>query len=851
MSVIPADAVASARARHYARFVAAAGLLLLVYAILVPLVAANDRVVGNSGPLSRSRPSATAPPPGANVTLSQVHRACGKLSALSSAGQIKIVAGSLDGRPYFACYGISASGSTKGAAVVDGDAIAVHDSRLIKRTGAWRWIGTVKTPMEMVLGGLAAAVVPAFVFLYYRRPRPGSSRSRGFWASRWVDAIIGVLGPVGWLVLAFDKQRSSARKIRLIMMSVLGFAMFMCFALLADASNYPDPLGLTVTGLLTGQVVLCLAMGRLQVAPPGFGETVETQSNESLRRYDRSTPAARPAPAPTQQSTDAPSSMFRIKQPGDLATFAQVGGMDTVKQEVEDSVGLLLAFEDEAETYKLTFNGILLYGPPGTGKTFFAQATAGEFGLRYLRVAVSDLVSKYAGESAKNIERVFATAAANLPCVLFFDEFDSVAGRRDDDSSEENRRVVNQLLTSLEQYRSLRELVVMAATNDIEQLDPAVIRPGRFDRRIRIDLPDGAARRSILQAQLAGRPLAPGVDLPDIARRTEGLSGAAISSLVGEAALAAFRETTASGAQVSIGTAHLLGALAARGGKDRPTVENWSWDKLVLDDATKAELRQIQKLIEDPRAAQAYGVETPSGLLLTGPAGTGKTTIARVFAAEARCSFYPITAADLTSKWVGESENNVARLFSRARENTPSIVFIDEIDAVAGTRGATGDPFASKILNQLLAEMDGLKSGGRVFVMGATNRVDVLDPAIRRGGRLSRTMLIGLPQLPQREALLKMFTERMPLDRVGLDKLAADAEGLAGADLEALCQQAAVAAMTRTQQRGNTAAAPGVTTADFQSALATVHEARSASNDSPHSPDLASFLSSLSGKSST
>ena len=360
----------------------------------------------------------------------------------------------------------------------------------------------------------------------------------------------------------------------------------------------------------------------------------------------------------------------------------------------------------------------------------------------------------------------FAYAAANVPCLLLFDEFDSVAARRGDEPSEENRRVVNQLLTSLEQYRPLRDLIIMATTNDIDRLDSAAVRPGRFDCHMRIDLPDLAARTAILGAQLKGRPTAPGLNAEQVARRSEGATAAALAAIVEGAAMAACRETIARGTRVPVTTAHLLGALTARGGKDRPTIEAWSWERLVLDEATQTELRQLQVLLEDPDRAAAFGVEPPSGLLLAGPPGTGKTTIARVLAAESHCSFYPTTATDLTSKWVGESEAKVARLFARARDNAPSIVFIDEINGVGGARGELGGGWADRLLNQLLADIDGLASRTRVLVIGATNRPDILDPALTRGGRLSRTIWIGLPGTAARRRLLELHAARMPLDRV-------------------------------------------------------------------------------------
>jgi transitional endoplasmic reticulum ATPase len=495
--------------------------------------------------------------------------------------------------------------------------------------------------------------------------------------------------------------------------------------------------------------------------------------------------------------------------------------MEGLKRELDESVGLLLKHPDEAERYGIEWNGILLHGPPGVGKTFFAQAIAGQYDLSLIHVSTGDLVSSLVGGSAQNIQKAFDTALANLPCLLFFDEFDSVAQRREGTPDQEARRTVNQLLTSLEAYRDERRLLVMAATNSIEHLDPAVIRPGRFDRHIRIDLPDAEARRSIFQAELADRPTADDIDLEELVRRTEGMTPAAISKIVDTAALAAFREATETGRNVEVSGADLVTALEQFGGQDRPTVEHWTWDSLVLPAEVKSQLQQLQELIEDPDRAQRFGIEPPTGLLLAGPPGTGKTSVAKVLAAQARTSFYPISGADVISKWVGESERNIRQVFERARENRPSIVFIDEIDAIAGARGEF--QVHDSHVNQLLAEIDGVTGQRGVFVIGATNRADQLDPALLRGGRLSRTIYLGLPDETGRLAIMRLHTARMPTLGVRFEELAAETEGFSPADLKALSQEAALVAMER---EGETGAEPAVTHEDFAEALARLQQSR-------------------------
>jgi transitional endoplasmic reticulum ATPase len=501
---------------------------------------------------------------------------------------------------------------------------------------------------------------------------------------------------------------------------------------------------------------------------------------------------------------------FEVQPPDGLTTFADVGGMEAIKQEVRDTVGLMLEHPDDAERYGIEWNGILLHGPPGVGKTFFAEAIAGQYGLNFIHVSTGDLVSSLQGGSAQNIDKAFSTAMQNLPCLLFFDEFDSVAQRRGGTPDQESRRTVNQLLTALEAYRDERELLVVAASNEIEHLDPAVIRPGRFDRHIRVDLPDAPARRAIFEAELDERPVAADIDLEELVRRTEGMTPATISKVVDSAALAVFKHAASSGRQLLLDTQHLLAAVESLGGQDRPMVEHWTWDALVLPDATKAQLQQLQAVIEDPESASRFGIDPPTGLLLAGPPGTGKTTVAKVLAAQARCSFYPVSGADVMSKWVGESEGNIRRLFERARENRPSIVFIDEIDAIAGRRG-TVEVHDTQV-NQLLAEIDGVAGQRGVFVIGASNRPDQIDPAMLRGGRLSRTIILGLPDEPGRLAILRLHTARMPTIGVRLDELGRDTDGMSPADLKALCQEAGLAAMGRD--------AVSVTHEDFDDALA-------------------------------
>ena len=549
-------------------------------------------------------------------------------------------------------------------------------------------------------------------------------------------------------------------------------------------------------------------------------------------------PAQKPRPRPRRTTPQNPlsgllggmgggdgSGDFHVQHPDELGNFEDVGGMESLKTEVRDTVGLLLQHPDDAERYGIEWNGILLHGPPGVGKTFFARAIAGEYGLNLIHVSTGDLISGIVGGSARNINKAFEVAQQNLPCLLFFDEFDSVAQRRDNTPDQESRRTVNQLLTALEAHRHEKGLLVMAATNSIEHLDPAVIRPGRFDRHIRIDLPDAPAREAIFRAELSDRPTEDNIALDELVKRTEGMTPAAIEKIIETAALAVFKEAKSTGENLVLTSADLTQALERYGGQDRPTVEHWTWDSLILAPEIKAQLQQLQAVIEDPESARRFGVEPPTGLLLAGPPGTGKTTVAKVLAAQARSSFYPISGADVMSKWVGESEGNIRRLFDRARENRPSIIFIDEIDAIAGRRGQIESHDSH--VNQLLAEIDGVAGQRGVFIIGATNRPDQLDPALLRGGRLSRTIVLGLPDEAERLAMLRLHSVRMPTVAVRLEELARDSEGMSPADLKALCQEAALAAMARTTGPDEPPN-PAVSHEDFAEALSRLKASKEA-----------------------
>ena len=568
-------------------------------------------------------------------------------------------------------------------------------------------------------------------------------------------------------------------------------------------------------------------------APPDlklFGAIVDaalelaTASKVRGPREDASIPAEA-GTEPNASSTKKPigsTVSSEITPPDSLPTFSDVGGMEDLKQQLRATVGLLLEKRDEAAALGIKFNGVLLYGPPGTGKTYIARACAGEFRCNFMSVGSADIVSAYVGDSPRLVAATFDAAKTHAPSILFFDEFDALASRRAGGSAGAGdaamRQVLEQLLRNLEEVRDRPDVIVMAATNRFDDLDPAIVRPGRFDLKVRVDMPDLEARRAIFIAALANRS-SQAIDYDALARATDGVSAAGIRAIVDAAALAALQASDDRRSPV-VTMDDLNDALAQRGGKDRPLAERVGWDSVVLADETKRELQKIQVLIQDPSRAALFGIKPPRGVLLYGPPGTGKTSIARVLASETKASFYPVSCGDLISKWLGESESNIAQLFSRARENRPSIIFLDEIDALARRRGsAAGDAAFDRVVNQLLQEMDGLQAAQGVFVLAATNRREIIDEALLRGGRLGRQIFVGLPDQRGREALLRQYTASMPLaPDVSVSELAIATPEWSPADIRQLAEQAAMEAM----MSSTTGDRPGVRMADFARALSTI-----------------------------
>jgi transitional endoplasmic reticulum ATPase len=505
--------------------------------------------------------------------------------------------------------------------------------------------------------------------------------------------------------------------------------------------------------------------------------------------------------------------MFAGNRP--TITFADVAGVEEAKQELAEVVEFL-KYPDKFQALGARIpRGVLLVGPPGTGKTLLSRALAGEYGLRYLRFSPASIASAYIHEAAANLHRLFEMARDNTPIVLFLDEVDAIAGARDDQPSADHREVVTQLMNCLEDYRATPGLVITAATNNIDRLDTG-LREGRFDAKILVPLPDANARREILRVHLERRKDAVSweeMDLDELVRMTRDRNAAALEGFVTIAAQSALQ------AGRPITYDDLVAAIRRREGSERVSLEEpVSWDDVVVPDDTRDRLLEITNVLVRPDLARALGVGMPAGVLLYGPPGTGKTTIARAMATEIEASFYEQSAADLLSKWAGESEERVAKLFAKARANRPAIVFVDEVEGLLRTRGSDGaSPWEERVVGQFLRELDGLHNSEGVLLVGATNRIDMIDPAIR--DRRLTAIEIGLPDAGARLRLLQVLCRDVSVaPDVDPRTLVPRTEGMSGADLKRLRDAAGMKALTRAA-RGGTDEPAAITMADLSLAL--------------------------------
>ncbi len=492
-------------------------------------------------------------------------------------------------------------------------------------------------------------------------------------------------------------------------------------------------------------------------------------------------------------------------------TYEDIGGLKEELMKVREMIELPLKHAELFERLGIDPpKGVLLYGPPGTGKTLIAKAVANEAGANFYSIQGPEIMSKYYGQSEERLREKFEEAQKNAPSVLFIDELDSIAPKREEVTGEVERRVVAQLLTLMDGLSGRGQVIVIGATNRDEAIDPALRRPGRFDREIEIGVPDRMGRKEVLQIHTRGMPIE-GVEedrdalLSELADVCHGFVGADLAALAREAAMKALRRYLP-----DIDLDKPIPAETLE--KMRVTSDDF---KQALKEVEPSAMREV--LVEDPDAFKRMGIRPPRGILLYGPPGSGKTLLAKAVATESEANFISIKGPEVMSKWVGESEKAVRMIFKKAKQVAPCIVFLDELDAVAHVRGFDTDSGVSeRVVNQLLTSMDGLETLEGVCVIGATNRPDRLDPAMLRTGRFDRILLVPTPNRDARLAILKVHTKGMPLEGVDLEELAVDLDGYSGADIEGLCRESAMIALRETKH------AKKVTMVHFQEAIKVV-----------------------------
>ncbi len=494
-------------------------------------------------------------------------------------------------------------------------------------------------------------------------------------------------------------------------------------------------------------------------------------------------------------------------------TYDDVGGLDEAISRIREIVELPIRHPELFARLKIQApRGVLLHGPPGCGKTLLAKTVATESEAFFRAINGPEIVSQYYGESEKFLRDAFQEAEKNKPAIIFIDEIDAIASRRESGGMES--RIVAQLLTLMDGLQDRDQVFVLAATNRLDAVDPALRRPGRFDREIHISVPDQHGRYDILKVHTRGVPLDDSVNLHSIAQGTHGFVGSDLAFLVKEAALSALRrmlpKIEESHMQVPPDMINQIVVNAEDFKNARQLVEPSALREITIEipmvrwedvggmESAKQALREVVELpINRPDIFQRFNITPPKGVLLFGPPGTGKTLLAKAVATESQANFISIRGAEVMSKWVGESEKIIAEIFRRARQAAPSVLFIDELDNIAPRRGSGFDSRVSeRIVNQLLVEMDGMEQLESVVVLAATNRPDMIDTALLRPGRFDIFIFTPPPNQAARQAIFKVHTRNMPLaEDVRTEQLASATEGFSGADIQNICRKAVLAVL--------------------------------------------------------
>ncbi|MFB6144158.1 MAG: CDC48 family AAA ATPase, partial [Candidatus Nanohaloarchaea archaeon] len=495
-------------------------------------------------------------------------------------------------------------------------------------------------------------------------------------------------------------------------------------------------------------------------------------------------------------------------------TYEDIGGLDDEIQQVREMIELPLKHPEVFQQLGIDApQGVLLHGPPGTGKTLLAKAVANEADATFLSINGPEIMSKYYGESEKQLREKFEEAQDQSPAIIFIDEIDAIASKRDETGGEVERRVVAQLLSLMDGLEERENVIVIAATNRVDAVDPALRRGGRFDREIEIGVPNREGRKEVLQIHTRNMPLTDDVDLEEIAEKTHGYVGADLEALCKEAAMSVLRRvlpeidldeeipSEVMDKLIVDSDAMLEGIRKVEPSAMREVmveVPKMNWEDVGGLNDTKEKLREMVEWPQKyPERFERMGIDVPKGILLYGLPGTGKTLLAKAVANEANANFISINGPEIFSKYVGESEEAIREVFQKARQVAPCIVFIDEIDSIATKRGSRMDSgVGDRVVNQLLTELDGVESLEGVTVIAATNRPDMIDPAILRPGRIDRSIEVEVPTAEARKKIFEVHTRDMPLaDDVDLEELAEEAEGFVGSDIESICREAGMIAL--------------------------------------------------------
>ncbi|HXV39040.1 MAG TPA: CDC48 family AAA ATPase [Nitrosopumilaceae archaeon] len=529
-------------------------------------------------------------------------------------------------------------------------------------------------------------------------------------------------------------------------------------------------------------------------------------------------PASKPVIVTDQTEFKLGSMTKALDQSVPRITYDDLGGLKKEVQKIREMIELPMRHPELFEKLGVEApKGVLMYGPPGTGKTLLAKAVAGETNSHFISLSGPEIMGKYYGESEERLREIFKQAEENAPSIIFIDEVDSIAPKREEVTGEVEKRVVSQLLTLMDGMKSRGKVVVIAATNRPDSIDPALRRPGRFDREIEIGIPDEEGRKEILAIHTRGMPLNDKVNLDQIAKITHGFVGADLEILAKEAAMRSLRrilpELDLEQEKISseilqkivINDEDFRDALK----EVRPSalrevlvqIPNVTWDDVGGLESLKEELQEaVEWPLKHKDAFEHADVSPPKGILLYGPPGTGKTLIAKAVANTTESNFISIKGPELLSKWVGESEKGVREIFRKARQASPCIVFLDEIDAIAPSRssGTSDSHVTERVVSQILTEIDGLEELQNVIVIGATNRIDIVDSALLRPGRFDRIIEVPLPDTKARENIFKIHTKKKPLaNDIDFAQLVEKTQGFSGAEIEGVCSRAAITAIKR------------------------------------------------------